>query len=81
MKNVKIEVLYAKPGSKGQLKYWSVARSHTLSKKEALFKSKSLQLAWSSGVVFEELQTAPLTEIIDTLMRKATIKAKPLSII
>lgn len=69
----------------GQNNIWNikknVARIHTPSKKEALFKSKSLQLSLSSGFRFEELQTAPLTEITDTLMRNATDRAKPLSII
>lgn len=56
-------------------------RSDTFSRKEALFKSKSLQLFWSSGFKSEELQTAPLTEITDTLMRNAIIRANALSII
>lgn len=57
------------------------AKTHTLSRKDASFKSKFLQLSESCGFRFEELQTSPLTEITDTLMRKATIRANPLSII
>lgn len=56
-------------------------KSHTFSKNEASFRSKFLQLSRSSEFRFGELQTDPLTEITDTLMKKATSKAKPLSII
>lgn len=51
-----------------------LAGSHTLSRKEAWFKSKSLHFDWSSGFKFEELQTAPLTEITATLMKKAIVQ-------
>lgn len=55
-------------------------QSHTLRRKEALFKSKSWQLFWSTGFKLDELQTAPLTEITDTFMKNATSRAIPLSI-
>lgn len=61
--------------------YCNNEKNGTFSKNEALFRSRSLQFNWSSGLKSEELHTAPLTEIIDILMRKATISASALSIV
>eukprot|EP01018_Ginkgo_biloba_P031186 Gb_39423 [translate_table: standard] len=49
------------------------------SRKEALLRSKSSQLLLSSATKFGELQTAPLTEITDMLIKNATLKANALS--
>lgn len=52
----------------------------TINRKDALFKSRSWQLARTSGFRPGALQTAPLTDMTDMFIRNAIVRAKALSI-